>query len=129
VTNCAIENVRVEVFLKRKKCKPIRISVMRTQSMTVEQLVKCYTKMQEGEIIFVSIYCDNWSRIGLKSDELKKFVKRKLDENISITTKMMRKFSKGWYDADEELSEEKKLLDQEAFQATSPPGFHSSKMS
>ncbi len=102
---------------------------MKIQSMTVEQLVKCYTKMQEGEIIFVSIYCDNWARIGLKSDELKKFVKSKLNERISITTKMMRKFSKGWYDADEELSEEKKLLDQEAFQATSTPGFHSSKMS
>ena len=101
---------------------------MRIQSMTVEQLAKCYTKMQEGEIIFVSIYCNYWARIGLKSDELKRFVKIKLNEKISITTKMMRKFSKGWYDADEELSEEKELLDQEAFQTASPPGFHSSKM-
>ena len=112
-----------------KKQKPRRVSVMQIQRLPVHKVVKLFDDVIAGKTILISIYPNRTAHIGLRSPTLRKFTENLQGNRVSATTKMMRIFSKRWYDEDKErIHEKKECMDQKILQETAPPGFHSAKM-
>lgn len=113
----------------RVKRKIRHISVMEIQNLPPGKIIDLIERFNEGEIALVSIYRSRLEQIGLKSPVLQRFVKKIRDGNVGEINILMRKLSRRWHNEDQKgLSAKKKRLDKKAVSASSPPGFHSSKV-